>query len=162
MVDFYLPLLKWSSCCLSLIPFLCSLWWIQEWYNSSNLCALQEELEKIREMDQFSSITQSCPTLQPHELYHARLTCPSPTPGASSNSCPSCQWCHPTISSSVITFPSCLQSFPASGYFLVNQFFTSGGQRTGVSDSASVIPVSSPSEIIFLNVTLSKNLRVLH
>ena len=63
---------------------------------------------------QFSSVTQSCPTLRPHGLQHARLSYPSPTPGAYSNSCPSSQWCHPTISSSVIPFSSRLQSFPAS------------------------------------------------
>ena len=66
---------------------------------------------------QFSSVTQSCQTLRPHGLQHTRLPCPSPTPKACSNSCPSSQWCHPTISSSVITFSSCLQSFPASGSF---------------------------------------------
>ena len=78
-------------------------------------------------------------SLQPHGLQHARLPCPSPTPGAYSNSCPSCQWCHPTISSSVIPFSSCLQSFPGSGSFLVSQFFASGGQSIGVSASASVL-----------------------
>ena len=76
--------------------------------------------QRIREMFpvQFSSVTQSCPTLWPHGLQHARLPCPSPTPGACSNSCPSGQWCHPAISSSVIPFSSCPQSFPASGSFL--------------------------------------------
>ena len=72
-------------------------------------------------------------SLQPHGLQHARLPCPSPTPRACSNSCPSGQWCHPTISSSVIPFSSCLQSFPASGSFPVSHFFTSGGQSTGAS-----------------------------
>ena len=67
-------------------------------------------------------------SLQPHGLQHARLPCPSPTPGAYSNSCPSSRWCHPAISSSVIPFSSCLQSFPASGYFQMSQFFASGGQ----------------------------------
>ena len=62
-------------------------------------------------------------SFQPHGLQHSRLPCPSPTPRAYSNSCPSCQWCHPTISSSVITFSSCLQSFPASGSFQMSQFF---------------------------------------
>ena len=65
---------------------------------------------------------------QPQGLQHARLPCPSLTPRACSNSCPSSQWCHPTISSSIIPFP-CLQSFPESGFFLVSQVFTSGGQR---------------------------------
>ena len=62
---------------------------------------------------QFSSVTQSCLTLLPHGLQHARLPCPLPTPRAYSNLCPSSQWCHPTISSSAVTFSSCLQSFPA-------------------------------------------------
>ena len=64
----------------------------------------------------------------PHGLQHVRLPCPSPTPGAYSNLCPSSQWCHPTISSSVVPFSSCLQSFPASGSFLMSQFFASGAQ----------------------------------
>ena len=80
-------------------------------------------------------------SLQPHGLQHARLPCPSPTPRACSNSCPWSQWCHPTISSSVIPF-SCLQSFPASGSFLVSQLFTSGGQSIGASASTSVLPVN--------------------
>ena len=71
-----------------------------------------------------------------------RLPCPSPTPGAYSNSCPLSQGCHPTISSSVIPFSSCLQSFPASGSFPVSQFFVSGGQSTGASASASVLPMN--------------------
>ena len=81
-------------------------------------------------------------SLRPHGLQHARPLCPSPTPGAYSNSCPSSQWCHPIISSSVIPFSSCLQSFPASGSFPMSQFFTSGGQSIGVSASASVPPVN--------------------
>ena len=80
-------------------------------------------------------------SLRPHGLQHARLPCPSPTPGPCSNSHPSSQWCHPNISSSVIPF-SCLQSFPASEFFLMSQFFTSGGQSIGVSASASVLPMN--------------------
>ena len=75
-------------------------------------------------------------------LQPARLPCPSPTPGACLNSCPSNQWCHPTISSSVIPFSSCLQSFPVSGFFLISQFFASGGQSVGVSASTSVLPMN--------------------
>ena len=71
-------------------------------------------------------------SLCPHSLQHARLPCPSPTPGARSNSCPSSRWCRPTISSSVVPF-SCLPSFPASGSFLRSQFFASGGQSIGAS-----------------------------
>ena len=78
-------------------------------------------------------------SLWPHGLQHARLPCPSPIPGVDSNSCPLSWWCHPTISSSVITFSSRLQSFPASGSFPMSQFFTSGGQSIGVSASASVL-----------------------
>ena len=74
-----------------------------------------------------------------HGLQHTRLPCPSPSPGACSNSCPSSQWCHPTISTSVIPFSSCLQSFLASEYFPMSQFFTSGGQSIGVSASTSVL-----------------------
>ena len=89
---------------------------------------------------QFSSVAQSCLTLRPHGLQHARLPCPSTTPGACSNSCPSSRWCHPTISSSIVPFSSCFQSFPASGSFSVSQFFESGGQSIGASASASVLP----------------------
>ena len=81
-------------------------------------------------------------SLQPHGLQHARLPCPSPTPGVYSNSCPLSQWCHPTISSSVIPFFSHLQSFPASGSFQMSQFFASDGQSIGVSASASVLPMT--------------------
>ena len=92
---------------------------------------------------QLSSVLQSCPTLWPHGLQHSRLPCPSPAPGVCLNSCPLHRWCHPTISSSdVIPFSSRLQSFPASGSFPVSQFFTSGGQRIGVSASASVLPMN--------------------
>ena len=81
-------------------------------------------------------------SLWPHGLQHARPPCPSPTPGAYSDSFPLSWWCHPTISSSVIPFSSSLQSFTASGSFQVSQFFASGGQSTGVSVSASVLPVN--------------------
>ena len=79
-------------------------------------------------------------SLRPHELQHARPLCPSPIPGVHSNSCPSSQWCHPAISSSVIPFSSCPQSLPASEPFPMSQLFTWGGQRIGVSVSASVLP----------------------
>ena len=89
---------------------------------------------------QFSSIAQSCPTLQPHESQHARPPCPSPSRRVHSNSCPSSQWCHLAISSSVIPFSSCPQSLPASGSFLMSQLFTWGGQSTGVSALALFLP----------------------
>ena len=88
----------------------------------------------------FSSVTSD--SLWPHGLQHARLPCPSPTPGVYSNSCPWSQWCHPTVLSSVIPFSSCLQSFPTSGSFQMSQLFTSGGQSTGVSASTSVLPMN--------------------
>ena len=81
-------------------------------------------------------------SLGPHGLQHTRLLCPSPVPRACSNSCPSSRWYHPTISSSVVLFSSCLQSFPASGSFQMSQFFTSGGKSIGVSASTSVLPMN--------------------
>ena len=81
-------------------------------------------------------------SLQPHGLQHASLRCPSPTTRASSNSCPSSQWYHPTISSSVVPFSPRLQSFPALGSFIMSQLFTSGGQSIRVSASASVLPMN--------------------
>ena len=81
-------------------------------------------------------------SLRPHGLQHTRLPCPSPPPGACSNSCPLHQWCHPTILSSVVHFSSRLPSFPASESFPVNQLFTSGGQSIGASASASVPPMN--------------------
>ena len=92
-------------------------------------------------MVQFSHLIVS-DSLWPHWLQHTRLPCPSPIPRAHSNSCPSSQWCHPTISCSVIPFSSHLQSFQASGSFQMSQFFTWGGQSIGVSASASVLPMN--------------------
>ena len=92
----------------------------------------------------FSSVQFSCSVmsdfLRPHGLQNARPPYPSPTPRAYSNSCSLAQWCHPTILSSVVSFSSCPQSFPASGSFPMSQFFTPGGQSIGVSASASVLP----------------------
>ena len=82
-------------------------------------------------------------SLRPHEPQHARPPCPSPTAGVHPNPCPLCRWCHPTISSSVIPFSSCPQSFPASGSFPMSQLFTSGGQSIGVSASTSVLPMNT-------------------
>ena len=81
-------------------------------------------------------------SLQLHGLQHARPPCPSPTPRACSNSCPSSRWCHPTISSSLIPFSSCFQSFPSSESFPMSQFSTSSGQRIEVSASTSVLPMN--------------------
>ena len=93
--------------------------------------------------DQFSSVAQSCLTLRSQESQHARPPCPSLTPRVYSNSCPSSQWCHPAISSSVIPFSSCPQSFPALGSFQMSQPFAWGGQSIGVSASASVLPMNT-------------------
>ena len=90
---------------------------------------------------QFSHSLMSS-SLWPHGLQHTRLPSPSPTPSTCSNSCPSSQWYHPTISSSVVHFSSCLLSIPASGSFPMSQFFASDGQSIGVSASASVLPMS--------------------
>ena len=91
---------------------------------------------------QFSSSVMS-DSLQPHGLQLARPPCPLPTPRVYSNSRPSCRWCHPTISSSVVPFSSRRQSFPASGSFKMSQFFASGGQSIGVPASASVLPMNT-------------------
>ena len=90
---------------------------------------------------QFSSATQVVSdSLWPHESQHTRPPCPSPTPGVYPNPCPSSQWCDPAISSSVIPFSSCPQSLPASESFPISQLFAWGGQSTGVSALASVLP----------------------
>ena len=95
----------------------------------------------------FSSVQFSCSvmsiSLWPHESQHARPPCPSPTPGVYSNSCPSSWWCHPAISSFVVPFSSCPQSFPASGSFPMSQLFAWGGQSAGVSASVSVLPMDT-------------------
>ena len=82
-------------------------------------------------------------SLQPQELQYTRPPCPSPTPGVHPNPCPSSQWCHPTISSSVVPFSSCPQSIPASGAFPMSQLFASSGQSIGVSSSTSVLPMNT-------------------
>ena len=94
-----------------------------------------------------SSVRFSCSvvsdSLRPHESQHTRPPCPSPTPGVYSNPCPSSRWCHPAISSSVVPFSSCPQSLPASGSLPMSQLFALGGQNTGVSASASVLPMNT-------------------
>ena len=104
-------------------------WMYQLWNGHNNV------------FSQFSCSVMSN-SLRRHGLHHTRLPCPSPTPGAYSNSCPLHWWCHPTISSSVVPFSSHLQSFSASGSFPMSQFFTSGSQSIGVSASASVLPIN--------------------
>ena len=119
---------------------------------------------------QFSHSVMS-DSLQPHELQHARPPCPSPIPGVHSNSCLLYLWCHPAISSWVVSFSSCPQSLPASKSFAMSQLFTWGGQSTGVSALASVLPKKSqgwsPSEWtgwlslqskgVFSNTTIQKH-----
>ena len=136
-------------------------------------------LEGISQLFKFIQTVQSSrwvvsDSLRPHGLQHARPPCPSPTPGVYSNSCPLSCWCHPTISSSVIPFSSCPQSFPSSGPFPMSQLFAWGGQSTGVSASTSFLPKKSqgwsPSEWtgwislqskglsrVFSNTTLQKH-----
>ena len=96
-------------------------------------------------MIQFSSVQLlvMSDSLRPHGLQHARPSCPSPTPRVYSNSSLLSRWSHPTISSSVVPFSSCLQSFPASGSFQMSQLFALGGQRIGVSASTSVLPMNT-------------------
>ena len=99
-------------------------------------------------------------SLQTHGLQRTRLLCPLPTPRAYSNSCPSSQWCHQIISSSVIPFSSCLRSFPASGSFPMSHFFVSGGQSIGASVSASVLPMNIHWLVlsrVFSNTTVQKH-----
>ena len=104
------------------------------------------QITNIRFSDYFSSVQFSLSvvsnSLWPHGLQHARPPCPLPTPEACSNSCPLSEWCHPTISSSVVPFYSGLQSFPASGSFPMSQSFSSGGKSIGVSATASVLPMN--------------------
>ena len=111
----------------------------------SCLCPTKFRLLLLYLVVQFSSV-QSLSRVRlfaAHESQHARLPCPSPTPGIHSNSCPSSQWCHPSISSSVVPFYSCPQSLPASESFPMSQLFTWGGQSTGASASASFLPMNT-------------------
>ena len=108
------------------------------WIRSIWICT--STLNSICSKQRISSVQFSCSvvsdSLRPHESQHTRPPCPSPTPGVHSNSCPSSQWCHQDISSSVIPFSPCPQSLPASGSFQISQLFTWGGQTIGVSASA--------------------------
>ena len=97
---------------------------------------------QFSQFNQFSHSVMSG-SLQPQESQHASLPCPSPTPGAYPNPCPLSHWCHPLISSSVLPFSSCPQSFPALGSFPMSQLFTWGGQSIGVSASTSVLPINT-------------------
>ena len=103
------------------------------------------EIATVQCSVQFSSVQSlsRSDSLRPHESQHARPPCPSPTPGVYPNPCPSSPWCHPAISFSVVPFSSCPQSLPALGSFPTSQLFTWGGQSTGVSASASVLPMNT-------------------
>ena len=105
-----------------------------------DVCSLEEKLWPTSVQFSHSVMFNS---LWPHELQHTSPPCPSPTRGVHSNSCPLSQWCHPAISSSVVPFSSCPQSFPASGSFLMSQLLAWGGQSTGVSALASFLPKKS-------------------
>ena len=147
-------------------------------FESNKLIALTFFSVNTESVHTFSSVQFSCSvvsnSLRPHELQHARPPCPSPTPGVHPDSRPSSQWCGPAISSSVVPFSSCPQSLPASESFPMSQFFPWGGQSTGVSALASVLPKKSegwsPSEWtgwislqskglsrVFSNTTLQKH-----
>ena len=131
---------NWSivalQCCTG---FCCAMKWLS--YMFTYLLSLLDLSPTPLSSVQFSRSVMSN-SLRPHGLQHARPPCPSPTPRIYSNSCPLSQWCHPVISSSVIPFSSCPQSFPASGSFPMSKFFPSGGESIGVSASASVLPMN--------------------
>ena len=110
--------------------------------SSDTVAPLPPPLGTLRNNKRCCSVTKLCPTLWPHGVQHTRLPSPSLNPRACSSSCPSSQWCHPTTSSSVIPFSSWIQSFLASGSFLVSWFFGSGGQSIGASASTSVLPMN--------------------
>jgi len=133
--------LSWFfECCFNPDFSLSSLTFIKMFFSSSSLSAIRMVLSAYL----FSSVAQSCTTLcDPMDCTMPGLPVHQPTLGAHSNSCPSSWWCHPTISSSVIPFSSCLQSFPASESFQMSQLFTSGGQSIGVSASTSVLPMNT-------------------
>jgi len=138
---------RFLHCNVSIFPFY-SLFFGSEslgpaWKGRKVLCSCSIWNSFVREIYLLSSVQFSrsvvSDSLRPHKLQHARPPCPSPTPRIHPNPCPLCWWCHPTISSSVVTFSSCPQSFPASGSFQMSQLLASGGQNIGVSASTSVL-----------------------
>ena len=110
--------------------------------NFTEQYGIASNMAAIVSLVQFSRLVTSS-SLRPHEPQHARPPCPSPTPRVHPNPCPLSWWCHPTMSSSVIPFSSCPQSFPASGSFPMSQLFPLGGQSIGVSASTSVLPMNT-------------------
>ena len=121
-------------------------------------CSLEENYNQSRQhiKKQLSSVQFShsvvSDSLRPHGPQHARPPCPTPTTGVHPNPCPLSRWCHPTISSSVVPFSSCLQSFPASGSFRMSQLFTSGGQSIGASASTSVRDTTLSTKVHLVKV----------
>ena len=124
----------------------------EKYYTEDPRSSIKPKWDKHKEIQTYTRHNQtvsqfSCSvtsdSLRPHEPQHARPPCPSPTPEVHPNPCPLSWWCHLTISSSVVPFYSCLQSFPASGSFQTSQLFTSGGQSIGVSASTSVPPMNT-------------------
>ena len=141
---YLVPRVKFSKK-LDYIHFALEVALIESMHSLSNVRLVSTlSLGLCHSLSQFSSVQFShlvmSDSLWPHESQHARPPCPLPTPGVHSNSRPSSQWCHPAISSSVVSFSSCSQSLPASESFPMRQLFTWGGQSTGVSASASFLP----------------------
>ena len=140
---------------------ICMTWWLQRIRESGVTCCGRKRKHAAHITDTRESKKQKPPkkkpaslllffsgsvvsdSLWPQGLQHPRLPCPSLSPGACSNSCPVSQWCHPAITSSVIPFSSCLQSFPASGPFPMSRLSAPSGQNIGASASASVLPMST-------------------
>ena len=117
----------------------------QDWNDLAHAHMLSKVIHIFNAISTRVSLVQSLSCIRlsaTRGLQHARFPCPSTAPRACSKSCPSSWWCHPTISSSVVLFPSCLQFFLASGFFLMSQFFASGGQSIGASASTSVLPMN--------------------
>ena len=132
------PQLKYLVRTHFLVHRLLSVHWVLTWCKRASQLSWAPFIRAV----QFSHSVMS-DSLWPHELQHARPPCPSPTPGVYSNSCPSSRWLYPAISSSVTPFSSCPQPLPASRSFQMSQLFTWGGQSTGVSTSASVLPMNT-------------------
>ena len=130
--------------CIALLIIPLCFYWMFKGKHIKKYPCMNEKLNKIHleSVFQFSRSVVS-DSLRPRELKNSRPPCPSPTLGVYSNSCPLSWWCHPTIPSSVIPFSSCSQSFPASESFQMSQLFASGGRSTGVSASASVLPMNT-------------------
>ena len=150
--EYIFQLFPWSARFLlrnpsvALYGFLC-MWWVTFLLHFSKVFVFIFDKFLINCLDVGLSVQFSCSvmpdSLRLHESLHARPPCPSPTLGVHPNLCPLSQWCHLTISSSVVPFSSCLQSFPVSWSFQMSQLFTSGGQSIGVLASTSILPVNT-------------------